>query len=447
MKDLTKGSLYKNFIIFTLPLVLTGVLSQSFSIVNSIMVGQLLGDSDLAYIGSTSSVIEVANAFVWGFGTGAAIYVGKLFGAKEMSKMVNAIKTSLFMLIALAVGISVIGIGFYRPIFYFLKVGEDIYTGSFVYYALMMGGLAVLTFNWGSVYIFNAIGDSSFPFITSLISTFVTVAGNALVLIVFRWGVWGTAIVSIAVALIIDIIYIFKYINLFKSVGAKNQKMVFVKEDVVSTIKLGLPCMMQQSVMYISGAAVQPLINSISTAAIAAYSICLRLYSLNAIMFGNFSKCLSSYCTQAIGSNQIEKIRKGIKVTLVLACSATIPLSIVYLLFSKEVSGLFFADIASESAIYVQRYILLCVPFFIFQVFNNMFHNFFRGVMVPKIALYTTAFYTVVRVISTTWLVPIWQMDGVFAGFIIAWVLECTMSAIIFISKKWKSSDEMIARF
>ena len=405
------------------------------------MVGQLLGDSDLAYIGSTSSVIEVANAFVWGFGTGAAIYVGKLFGAKEMPKMVNAIKTSLFMLVALAFSISLICIGAYRPIFSFLKVGEDIYKGSFLYYALMIGGLSIFTFNWGSVYIFNAIGDSSFPFITSIISTFATVAGNALVLAVFKWGVWGTALVSIMVALIIDIIYIFKYINLFKSIGAEKQKMVFVKEDVINTIKLGIPCLMQQSVMYISGAAVQPLINSISTSAIAAYSICLRLYSLNANIFGNISKCLSAYCTQSIGSNQIDKIKKGIKATFVLACSASIPLMAIYILFSKGVSGLFFTDVTSESAIYVQRYILLCVPFFIFQVLNNMFHNFFRGVMVPQIALYTTAFYTVVRIIATNCLVPVWQMDGVFAGFIIAWVLECLMSSTIYISNKWKSAE------
>ena len=444
MKDLTRGNIYKNFIAFSLPLVLTAILSQSFSMINSMMVGKLLGDNELAYIGSTSSVIDVSNSLIWGFGTGAAIYIGKLFGAKEMSKMVNSIKTSLFMLITLAISISVIGIGFYRPIFSFLKVGEDIYAGAFAYYALVIGGLSIFAFNWGSVYIFNAMGDSSFPFITSTISTVANVLGNALVLAVFGWGVWGTAIVSISVALIVDVIYIFKYTSLFKSVGAEKQKMVFVKADIVSTIKLGIPCLMQQSVMYISGAAVQPLINSISTSAIAAYSICLRLYSLNANIFGNISKCLSYYCTQAIGSNQIDKIKKGIKATVVLACSSSIPLMVVYLLFSREVSGMFFTDVTSKSAVYVQRYILLCVPFFIFQVLNNMFHNFFRGVMAPKIALYTTAFYTIVRVIATTYLVPVWQMDGVYAGFIIAWVLECLLSAIIFVSKKWQSSSEMI---
>lgn len=441
MKDLTSGNIYKNFIAFTLPLILTGILSQSFSIVNSIMVGKLLGDAELAYIGSTSSVIDVADAIIWGFGTGIAIYVGKLFGAKESSRMVNAIKTSLLTLCLLAVVISVICIAFYRPIFSYLKIKEDIYTGSLVYYLIMIGGLVILSFNWGSVYIFNAIGDSTFPFITSLLSTFATVLGNALVLIVFKWGVFGTAIVTLFVNLVVDILHIFKFRQMFNKIGIIKQRIVFDKADIISSVKLGMPCLIQQAVLYFSGAAVQPLVNSLGTAAIAAYSICLRLYSLNANVFGNVSKCLSSYCVQVVGAGQVEKIKKGVKTSLVLAFSASVPLMILYLALSRPISGLFFTDVESQSALYVQRYIVLCVPFFIFQILNNMLHNFFKGVMVPKIAFYTTAFYTLVRIVSTKWLVPAWEMDGVYAGFIIAWVLECLLSIIIYVSKKWKSKE------
>ena len=441
MKDLTQGNVFKKFLIFTLPLIVTGILSQSFGMINSMMVGKILGESELAYIGSTASLIEVLNAVIWGYGTGAAIYVGRLFGSKDIKRMVNAIKTNMLVACGIALLLTVVTLVFYKPIFSLLQVGKDIYHGSFVYYVLSVAGLVVFTISWCSVYIFNAVGDSTFPFLMSLITSILTVAGNAFVLMVLKTGVWGTAAVSIVAALVVDIFYIFKYKKLFKSVGAENQKLVFDKHDILKAASLGIPCMIQQTVMYASSAGVQPVINALGKAAIAAYSICLRIYNLSAVVFQNISKCLSSYCAQCIGSGKISKVNKGIRACLTLGFAFVVPLMALCFIFPEQISGWFFNDTTSESARLVQRYILLCVPFFVFQILNNMFHNFFRGVMAANIAAITTTFYTVVRIVSTYLLVPVWKMDGVYAGFIIAWVLEVILCSAIFFSGKWKSRE------
>ena len=441
MKDLTQGNVFKKFLIFTLPLIVTGILSQSFGMINSMMVGKILGESELAYIGSTASLIEVLNAVIWGYGTGAAIYVGRLFGSKDIKRMVNAIKTNMLVACGIALLLTVVTLVFYKPIFSLLQVGKDIYHGSFVYYVLSVAGLVVFTISWCSVYIFNAVGDSTFPFLMSLITSILTVAGNAFVLMVLKTGVWGTAAVSIVAALVVDIFYIFKYKKLFKSVGAENQKLVFDKHDILKAASLGIPCMVQQTVMYASSAGVQPVINALGKAAIAAYSICLRIYNLSAVVFQNISKCLSSYCAQCIGSGKISKVNKGIRACLTLGFAFVVPLMALCFIFPEQISGWFFNDTTSESARLVQRYILLCVPFFVFQILNNMFHNFFRGVMAANIAAITTTFYTVVRIVSTYLLVPVWKMDGVYAGFIIAWVLEVILCSAIFFSGKWKSRE------
>ena len=441
MKDLTQGNVFKKFLIFTLPLIVTGILSQSFGMINSMMVGKILGESELAYIGSTASLIEVLNAVIWGYGTGAAIYVGRLFGSKDIKRMVNAFKPNMLVACGIALLLTVVTLVFYKPIFSLLQVGKDIYHGSFVYYVLSVAGLVVFTISWCSVYIFNAVGDSTFPFLMSLITSILTVAGNAFVLMVLKTGVWGTAAVSIVAALVVDIFYIFKYKKLFKSVGAEKQKLVFDKHDILKAASLGIPCMIQQPVMYASSAGVQPVINALGKAAIAAYSICLRIYNLSAVVFQNISKCLSSYCAQCIGSGKISKVNKGIRACLTLGFAFVVPLMALCFIFPEQISGWFFNDTTSESARLVQRYILLCVPFFVFQILNNMFHNFFRGVMAANIAAITTTFYTVVRIVSTYLLVPVWKMDGVYAGFIIAWVLEVILCSAIFFSGKWKSRE------
>lgn len=134
-------------------------------------------------------------------------------------------------------------------------------------------------------------------------------------------------------------------------------------------------------------------------------------------------------------------MNKGIRACLTLGFAFVVPLMALCFIFPEQISGWFFNDTTSESARLVQRYILLCVPFFVFQILNNMFHNFFRGVMAANIAAITTTFYTVVRIVSTYLLVPVWKMDGVYAGFIIAWVLEVILCSAIFFSGKWKSRE------
>ena len=441
VKDLTKGNIFKNFLIFTFPLILTGILSQSFGIINSMMVGKILGENELAYIGSTASLVEVLNAVIWGYGTGAAIYIGRLFGSKDIKRMVNAIKTNIIVACGISLVITVVTIVFHKPIFKLLQVGSDIYYGSFIYYAIIIGGLVIFTISWCSVYIFTALGDSKFPLLMSVITSLMTVAGNAFVLMFLKTGVWGTAAVSVIATLVVDICYIYKYKKLFKSIGAEKQKIVFDKRDILKSAALGIPCMFQQTVMYASSAGVQPMINALGQAAIAAYSICLRIYNLNSVVFQNISKCLSSYCAQSVGSGKLSQINKGIRTCLILGFAFVVPLMILCFIFPVQISGWFFNDTSSESALLVQRYILLCVPFFVFQILNNMFHNLFRGAMAANIAAITTTFYTIVRIVSTYLLVPLWKMDGVYAGFIIAWVLEVILCSAIFFSGKWKSKE------
>ena len=85
------------------------------------------------------------------------------------------------------------------------------------------------------------------------------------------------------------------------------------------------------------------------------------------------------------------------------------------------------------------RHTYICVPFVLCQVINNLFHNFFRGVLMPKIGLFTTFVYSAVRIIATYSLVPFFHMNGVFFGLIISWVAEMLVCLYIYYGNKWKS--------
>ena len=89
MKDMTKGNIYKTFLLFAVPLILSGVLSQSYGIIDTVVVGKLLNSNCLAAIGATSPFIQFFLCIFWGYVFGFSIYIANLFGAREYKKLKN----------------------------------------------------------------------------------------------------------------------------------------------------------------------------------------------------------------------------------------------------------------------------------------------------------------------------------------------------------------------
>ena len=90
MKDLTKGNIYKTFILFAIPLILSGVLSQCYNLIDTVIAGKYLGDTGLAAIGSTSAFVTFCSSIFWGFANGASVQIASLFGAKKYQPEENS---------------------------------------------------------------------------------------------------------------------------------------------------------------------------------------------------------------------------------------------------------------------------------------------------------------------------------------------------------------------
>ena len=84
LKDLTKGNIYKTFLLFAIPLILAGLLSQSSSIIDTVIAGKMFDSKGLAAIGATSPFIQFFSSFFWGYGIGYSIYIANLFGAGDI---------------------------------------------------------------------------------------------------------------------------------------------------------------------------------------------------------------------------------------------------------------------------------------------------------------------------------------------------------------------------
>ena len=112
MKDLTKGNIYKTFILFAIPVILASLLSQGYATINVIMSGKLLGDSALAATGATSPFNTFINSIFWGYGMGVGIHVSHLFGAKDYRRIKEAVISNFALLTVVLAVLSILFILF-----------------------------------------------------------------------------------------------------------------------------------------------------------------------------------------------------------------------------------------------------------------------------------------------------------------------------------------------
>lgn len=440
MKDLTKGNISRNLLLFAIPSIIAGVFTQALSIINKIMLGQFLGDIGLAASGSTGSFITTIAAAFYGMNMGFGLHLAYLSGCEDKKRLKTVTKTYATLLVCSSLLIMGLALVLQRPIFELLSVGEEIYEESRKYYLVYMCGFIFYIFNHYAHYFYISLGMSSYPMRISMGVGIGNVVLNFVFIVLMHMGAYGAALASVITSGIASVIYFIGINHELKSLSdGEKTRTRFRAAEFLPILRLAYPCIIQQFVMQLASSAVQPSINQLGTAAVAAYSVCLSIYSILTIMFGYFSIGLSSFCSQCIGQGNVRPIKKGLLISIVQAILFLLPVMLLIIIFPQSMTHLFLKNPVGESAMLVVRYAHLCVPFIFLVLISNIFHNFFRGVRKPIFAMITTSVYSAVRIISTFILSRHFAMDGVYFGFIVAWCIEAILCVILYISKTWKT--------
>ncbi len=442
MKDLTKGNIYKTFILFAIPLVLTGFLTMAYNIIDTVIAGKFLGEQGLAAVGATSAFITLASSVVWGFCSGFSMYIAKLFGEKNYKEIKSSIYCNTLIFTVICLTITAFTLIFRNNIYNFLKIDKSIVNDAGLYFSVYMAGWIFIIMNNLGAFIMNAFGISRFPFVLSLVSTVLNIVGNITTIVVFKWGVTGVAVSTVFAAFVVDVFYFWKIQKCFKEMKVDKEKIHFNSKSFGQSVKYSLPVTIQQVVMYISQMIISVFINALGGAATAGYAIVSKIYSLNSNIYQNSAKTLSNYAAQSVGARKPQNLSKGVKVGFVQGVVFVLPILLICIIFAPQVCSLFFpsgyADVSLTYSVNFSRYFL---PFIIFNVVNNLFHAFYRGIASMKFLIIATTVGSFANLVASVILVKFYGMYGIFAGWVISWIVEAVFTVIVYISGKWKTQE------
>ncbi len=425
MKDLTKGNIYKTFLIFAIPMVLSGILSQCYHVVNTIIAGKLLGEGALSAIGAITPVDTFINSVFWGYGVGVGVYIAHLFGAKEYYRMKCVIVNNSLMLSGIIAVMSVFFIIFRGAVMDFFKVDEAVLSECISYFTISMAGKVAVLFSINAVQIIVAMGDSAYPLYMSMLSTLLNIGLGSGFIVFFNMNASALALANVISYTTVGVLYIIKIASCFKKLGVDQMKIKKRSDGVITAARYSAFSCLQQASIYFAGIVLSPMVNNIGTAAAASYIVSLRVYDINAVLYQNSSKTLATYTAQCFGAKKYEGIKKGIKVAVLQSFVFVLPLILVSSFCAPWVSGLFLPQDASADAVtYTVNFLRWGLPFISINVVANLYHNYFRGIGYMSALFVTTVSGSAARIIASFILIPYFGIYGYYAGWIIAWPVD-----------------------
>jgi putative MATE family efflux protein len=437
MKDLTTGKESKLILQFATPMLLGNIFQQFYNIVDSIVVGNFIGKEALAAVGASFPIIFTLISLVIGFAMGATIIIAQYFGSKQMQKVKLTIDTLYIVLFFASLVTTIIGISLAGPILRMIQLPEEIYPQARLYLIIYLSGLIFFFGFNGTSAILRGLGDSKTPLYFLIIATLANIVFDLLFVLVFKWGIAGVAVATVisqAGAFLSAILYLNKTHPVMKF---SLFRLKFDREIFWNSVRIGLPSGLQQTFVSLGLLAITWIVNLFGVNVIAAYSIAMRIDSLASLPAMNFSAALSTFVGQNIGANKTERFRAGFIATLKMTMIISVFFSVIAILFSKYLMGLFTQD--QEVIAIGVKYLIIVSSFYIF--FSTLFviNGVMRGAGDTLIPMFITLFALWFARIPVAWLLSHRIGEtGIWWSMPIGWFIGMAMGIVYYLSGRWK---------
>ncbi len=437
MNDLTTGSEAKQIFYFALPMLIGNIFQQLYTSVDGIIVGRVLGKGALAAVGVSFPVIFLLVSLIMGVGMGTTILIAQYYGARDMKRVKRTIDTAYIFLLVSAVVITALGLLFSGPILILLKTPADVFPLAKQYLNIIFMGIAA-TLGYNSISaILRGLGDSKTPLYFLIISTVVNIALDLLFVMVFHWGVAGAAWATI-IAQALSFVIGFYYLNHTRELFVfKLQQMQFDWDIFALNIRIGLPTGIQQMLVGSGFMALFRVVNEFGTAVAAAYTAATGIESFASMPAINISAALSSFVGQNLGGNKPERVKKGYLAALLMSVTISVLMTLVAILFGRELISLFNSDLQVVEI--GARYLLIVGSFYV--VFSVAFTTtgVIRGAGDTLIPLISTVFSLwLIRVPAASILSHRFGSDGIWWGTPVGWLFGMFFNVIYYRTDKWK---------
>lgn len=445
-QDMTVGKPLSVLVKFSVPLLIGNFAQQMYSTVDSIVVGQYVGDNALAAIGVSGPIINLLLVLFMAISTGVGIQVAQFYGARDKRTLASAVGGAITMILVSGAFIMALGIPLAGPLLRLIDTPADIFEMAKGYLVIIfLGIIGSGIYNIVSG-ILRGMGDSVFPLLFLLVSTVLNIVLDLLFVAAFRLGVAGAAWATIIAQFISAALCIAR---LFQMRDKMDLHVGDLKPDGPLTrqlFRLGLPAGITQAIFSMAQVFVQALINQMGVDVAAVGVAVMRVDGFAMLPNFTFGLALSTYVGQNIGAKKLKRVDEGIRAGLQLGLSVSLVLVLCLLLFGHTLMRMFTSterilDLGTAALrILSVGYLAMMVSQCLAGVLRGagdtmpgMWISMFTTVIVRVPLAYLMAFLTR----SEEW--PAGHPNVLYISLLICWVLGALLNFIVYKKRDWRS--------
>lgn len=389
MKDLTKGNIIKLLLAFSVPLLIGNIFQLLYNVVDTKVVGEILGKDALAALGASSPVYDLIIGTLTGLGNGFGIVISQFYGAKNMERMRQTVANAICLMAGITILTTAGSFFLIRPLLHVLNTPEDIYERCIQYInVIIIFMIFTAAYNLCAA-ILRALGDTIRPLIFLAIASVLNVGLDILFVGVWNMDVQGAAYATVIAQGISFVCCIVYMIRKCPELHLKRENFRFEARLMGTLMLQGLAMAFMLCFVTIGTLILQGAINKLGTNIIAAHTIARKLTSIFMLPFSTIGVAAATFSGQNCGAGSYDRIRTGIKdaVFLTWIWSAVVVIAVYTIapMLLRLISGVTVPEVIENA----KWYLRFDTPFYFIVCILIVLRNAMQGIgrkIIPMIA-------------------------------------------------------------
>lgn len=440
--DMCHGPLFRKMLVFTLPLMLSGILQLLFNAADVIVVGQFAGSESLAAVGSTSSLTNLlVNLFI-GLSVGVNVLVARFYGAQQEQEAQETVHTAVVISVLGGVVLAFLGIWLAEPLLTLMDTPENVIRYSVLYMRIYFAGMPVmLLYNFGSA-ILRAIGDTRRPLYFLAVAGVINVVLNLVFVICFHMGVAGVATATVisqcvSAALIVRC--------LMKSEGCirlRPDRLRIHWGKLAKIARIGLPAGVQGMLFSISNVLIQSSVNSFGSIAMAGNTAAQNVEGFVYTSMNAVHQTAVSFTSQNLGGKQYKRINRILLECVLFVTVIGLVLGNGAYLLGHQILGIYSSD--AEVVTYgMERLSIICTTYCLCGIMDVMVGSI-RGLGYAVLPMIVSLMGACVFRIIYIYTVFEWDrtLHTLYISYPISWAMTAAVHVLCFLIVRRKIGKE-----
>ena len=420
---MTAGSPGKLIITFAIPLMLGNIFQQFYTMADTMIVGQVVGVEALAAVGAGDWLVWLVLGIMTGITQGFSILVSQYYGAGEKENLKCAVAKSYIMTALLSVIVLAVSEGAVYHVLLFLQTPDNVIDLTMLYLRLIFAGVPIIAAYNIFAAILRALGNSKSPLIAMTVAAVINVGLDLLFVAVFGWGVAGAAVATV-IAQGFSALYCLLVLRKIRDIRLEKEDFYRQPSMSLRLLKLGTPLAIQNVIISVGGLTVQYVINGYGFLFVAGFTATNKLYGLLEMAAISYGYAIVTYVGQNLGARKIDRIRKGVRSSMLLSLLTSLIISAAMFLFGKNILSLFISGEPQQTQQVLAiafKYLSIMAAMLWVLYFLYVYRSALQGLGDTLMPMVSGMAEFVMRISAALILPHFIGQDGIFFAEIAAW--------------------------